>query len=127
VGGGAVAGMGGIGKTQLAVEYAYRRRDSYPGGVFWVNAARSWQSELAALAEKVGIREDSAPESDRERRLARGFEKYLAEHPGALVIFDNVADPLELQSASRDLVPTRFPCKLLFTTRRRESSFPMLD
>jgi hypothetical protein len=87
----------------------------------------SWQAELAALAEKVGLREDSAPEADRERRLARAFVAYLAKHPGALVIFDNVEDPLELDNASLEIVPTRFACRLLFTTRRREPVFAMFD
>ena len=41
--------MGGIGKTQLAVEYCYRYRDSYPGGVFWLNAAADWRAEFAGL------------------------------------------------------------------------------
>jgi hypothetical protein len=34
-----LAGQGGIGKTQLAVLYAYRYLKSYRGGIFWINAA----------------------------------------------------------------------------------------
>lgn len=126
IGVGALTGLGGIGKTQLAVEYAYRKQGAYPGGVYWVNAAKSWQAELAALADAVGLREDDAPEGDRPRRLAAAFARHLEEHPGALLIFDNVEDPLALQDASLPVVPTRLACKLLFTTRRREPSFPML-
>src|SRR2546425_13216048 len=33
----AISGLGGIGKTQTVVEYAYRSRDSYPF-VLWVQA-----------------------------------------------------------------------------------------
>src|SRR5262249_39915278 len=31
-----LTGMGGIGKTQLAVEYVYRHRQDYPDGIFWI-------------------------------------------------------------------------------------------
>src|SRR6266516_7373388 len=34
-----LVGMGGVGKTQLAVELADRCIDRYPGGVFWMSAA----------------------------------------------------------------------------------------
>lgn len=34
-----LAGLGGIGKTRLAVEFAYLYRNRFPGGVFWLNMA----------------------------------------------------------------------------------------
>lgn len=123
----AVTGMGGIGKTQLVVEYAYRHRRDYPGGVYWVNGVKDWQEEFARLAERVGLRDHSAYEHERQRRLPMAFVEYLGKHPGALVIFDNVEDPLELQNASREFVPARLPCRLLFTTRRQTLAFPMLE
>jgi hypothetical protein len=107
----AASGMGGIGKTQLAVEYAYRYAGEYPGGVFWVNAANDWQAELAALAERVGLREDEAPEAQRQRRLALAFAAFLGEHAGVLVVFDNVEDPPALRDPAHAVVPLRSaPC-----------------
>lgn len=52
--------------------------------------------------------------------------RYLGDRSGALVIFDNVEDPLSLRDASLPVVPVQLSCKLLFTTRRREAAFPML-
>ena len=34
----ALCGLGGVGKTQAALEYAVRHRADYPDGVFWINA-----------------------------------------------------------------------------------------
>ncbi len=34
----ALSGLGGVGKTQAAIQYAARHRADYPGGVLWVNA-----------------------------------------------------------------------------------------
>ena len=44
----------------------------------------------------------------------------------AELIFDNVDKPLDLQNASLAIVPTQLACRLLFTTRRLEPTFPTL-
>src|SRR5690348_10783663 len=48
----AVVGAGGLGKTQLAVEYAHRHRAEYPGGVCWLlmEPAEGIAGQVAALA-----------------------------------------------------------------------------
>ncbi|WP_437314415.1 effector-associated domain EAD1-containing protein [Sorangium sp. So ce385] len=120
----ALVGMGGVGKTQLAVEYAHRRRSDYPGGVYWVNAAAPLVAELGALAERLGLREDTTSEAERPVQRLRAFERHLQEHPGALVILDNVADPLSLREPTAGIIPWELPCDLLFTTRRRDSDAP---
>lgn len=119
----AAAGMGGIGKTQLAVEYAYRYAGEYAGGVYWVNAAREVQAEMAALAEKVGLFEDDAKESELQRRRALAFVRFVGARADALVIFDNVEDPRCLRTEAFGFVPAQLGCRVLFTTRRREGGF----
>ncbi|MCP4592464.1 MAG: restriction endonuclease, partial [bacterium] len=34
----AIVGLGGVGKSQTAIEYCHRHRSAYSGGVFWVDA-----------------------------------------------------------------------------------------
>jgi WD40 repeat protein len=119
----AAAGMGGIGKTQLAVEYAYRHAADHPGGIYWVNAARDVQAEMAALAEKVGLFEDDAPEAERQRRRVLALVRFLDARPDALVIFDNVEDPRSLRSEAFGFVPVQLGCRVLFTTRVRDAAF----
>ena len=36
-----VIGMGGVGKTELALQYALRYQQKYQGGICWVEANRS--------------------------------------------------------------------------------------
>lgn len=116
----AVVGMGGVGKTQLVVEYAHRHRADYPGGIYWVNAAAPLVAELATLAERLGLHENAASEAERPGQRLRAFEQHLQDHPGALMIIDNIADPLALREPTAGMIPWELPCRLLFTTRRRD-------
>ena len=49
-----ISGVSGIGKTQLAVEYAYQQREQY-SSIFWVNAGDEWslQASFAEIAQDL--------------------------------------------------------------------------
>ncbi|MBN1138231.1 MAG: hypothetical protein JXM73_16705 [Anaerolineae bacterium] len=112
-----LTGMGGIGKTQLAVEYAYRYRDDYPGGVLWMNAAERLAPGFAALGRR--LRPATVDQSQEEQ--IRAVAGYLQRHPDALLMLDNLADPAALnQPVASGVIPAALPCRALFTTRRRD-------
>ena len=109
--------MGGIGKTQLAVEYVYRYRESYPDGIFWVNAADPLAQGLAQIGGRLRP-EVRAESSDRQLQVA--FEE-LNRRRDALLVFDNLEDPAQLaRPVGSEGIPVNLAPRVLFTTRHRE-------
>ncbi|MGC1930584.1 MAG: NB-ARC domain-containing protein [Candidatus Nitrosopolaris sp.] len=89
-----IVGMGGIGKSQLVIELAYRFSFVFPDGIYWVQAADSkqWLKQFVVLAkEYLQLKISNSQDADRQYLLA--FQKYCKEHPRSLVILDNVEDP----------------------------------
>ncbi len=87
----AIAGLGGVGKTQTAVEYAYRHRDQYRA-VLWVRAdtETSLASGYRELAEVLGLPERVESDSNKVTAAVR---RWLGREPGYLLILDNADDP----------------------------------
>ncbi len=112
-------GMGGIGKTQLAVEYSYRQHEAgtYPDGIFWINAAESLDQGFARLARDLGLaRTDQA----LDQQVRSAFDA-LGRWKKALLVLDNLQDPGTLnRPIVSGCIPAGLSCRLLFTTRRRD-------
>jgi tetratricopeptide (TPR) repeat protein len=112
-------GMGGLGKTQLAVEYAYRYRDEYPNGVMWIAADQDMSSQLVIMANNAKW---FSPHLETADLLAKAREK-LQNSSDCLIIFDNVESKEQIQ----DYLPTvQATPHLLITSRINISGFNAL-
>ncbi len=114
-----LTGMGGIGKTQLVVEYVYRHRDDYPDGIFWIDAAGPLAEGFARLATDHRLRwaENEQPRDEQIQAVFKTFDS----RPRALLVLDNLPDPSALAvSLSTGCVPEDLRCRVLFTTRRHD-------
>ncbi|MFI7707760.1 hypothetical protein [Nonomuraea sp. NPDC049480] len=90
----AVLGLGGVGKSEPALQYAYRHRGQYRV-VWWIYADSPdlIRAGLAAFAGALtcGIDSVAAEQTTVEEAAARALS-WLAVYPGRLVIFDNVEE-----------------------------------
>ncbi|POS70415.1 hypothetical protein DHEL01_v211191 [Diaporthe helianthi] len=123
----ALHGVGGIGKSQIALEYCFKRRDRQPTcSVFWVNASTTscFEESFQRLASEFGlIFEDGAP-NDSLAMVKTWLETELLE-PWVMVI-DNVDDEMafflakchNLKTPSQ-LLPRCPHGQLIFTSRSR--------
>jgi tetratricopeptide (TPR) repeat protein/transcriptional regulator with XRE-family HTH domain len=86
----AICGIAGMGKTQTALAYATRWRDSYPA-VFWADATsrESLTAGFAAFAEaaELPVGPDEEPQA-----VVAAVMGWLRQNPGWLLILDNVDD-----------------------------------
>ncbi len=107
----AVSGLGGIGKTQVAVEYAYRYGSRYQT-ILWVNAdtLKSLLSDFVSLASLLDLPEKDAVD---QRRAVDAVMRWLQGHSQWLLIMDN-ADDLEMVY---DFLPARGAGHTLLTSR----------
>ena len=107
----ALCGLGGMGQTQIALEYIYRHALDY-SAVFWISAETEGNivAGLLSIAELI-----LAPEiEDKDQlRVIAAVQRWLNAHGPWLLIWDNIED----LNLLRRFLPTTRSGALLLTTR----------
>jgi tetratricopeptide (TPR) repeat protein len=108
----ALHGMGGVGKSQIAIEYVYRHISDYDL-IWWIRAEQPGQirQDLAELAAQMGLPVGTEvnvaiPAVREALRLGRPYRNWL-------LVFDNA----EVLDEAREFFPTNGPGKILVTSR----------
>lgn len=116
----ALHASGGVGKTALAGEYAWRFLQQYPGGVFFLSAAEgAIDAQIARWADSLGLtrEKDDAGTAARVRAFLRHRADAAGENRPVLILIDNVDGKEHWDSNEwRESLPPP-PVRRLFTTR----------
>ncbi|MEM6751696.1 MAG: tetratricopeptide repeat protein [Cyanobacteria bacterium P01_C01_bin.38] len=126
-----VSGMGGVGKTELAIQYARKYYDNYSGGIGWFNVR---DANLAAeiiqfIQLRMGL---EVPQKDvqknpltLEQQVAWCWQNWQPPEGLVLVVLDDVTEYKDIKKLLPRTDNQRF--KLLITTRQRRLDTNLVD
>jgi DNA-binding SARP family transcriptional activator/tetratricopeptide (TPR) repeat protein len=107
----AITGLGGVGKSQLAVRYVHQHADDYDV-VAWIRAEDGGTTDLSELAAELGLPVAQLTPAERASAAVRWLsgcnERWL-------LVLDNVAAPEQLL----DCCPSAGNGRVIVTTRDR--------
>ena len=111
----AITGIGGIGKTEIAIQYATQYSDDYPGGTCWLNARESNLSAQIIQFFQLCMDLEVPQNLSLSQQANWCWINWQPADGLVLIIIDDVAN---FQSIS-ELIPKERRFRVLITTRSR--------
>jgi len=110
--------MGGVGKTQLAVQFLFKHKSEYES-VFWISAATraDFQTGFQQIAEKIKCVNEAGNDADADA-VAKAVLAWLKTRNSYLLIIDNLDDISIVQGYLPEICGDN--CHVLITTRNRD-------
>ncbi|KAE9369693.1 hypothetical protein N431DRAFT_547106 [Stipitochalara longipes BDJ] len=112
-------GMGGQGKSQIAMEYCHRKKDESCYDIFWIDATSesSVTSTLISISGLISTATDQL--LDNQARVAFVSRKFSSWPNELLLVFDNYDNPHEFPNI-RDFFPSNKLSSILVTGRHAD-------
>ncbi|RUS94805.1 tetratricopeptide repeat protein [Trichormus variabilis] len=117
----AVAGMTGVGKTELASHYSHKHESEYPGGICWLDARGENLAAAVVQFAQLDLKLE-VPQIDFQgkplnltQQVVWCWQNWQPPEGLVLVILDDVTD----LAHCRDFFPTSNRFRVLITTRLR--------
>ena len=112
-----IHGLGGVGKTRAAIEFAHRHAADYTAMLFvTADSPQGLQQNLAGLCGSLVLNLPEKDERETEVQVAAVLQ-WLQRHPGWFLIFDNV-DNDEAADAVQQLLTRMSPAGQVLITSR---------
>jgi tetratricopeptide (TPR) repeat protein len=118
-----LTGMGGIGKSELALQYGWQEweKETYRGGICWLNVADSDPGLGILSFAQIHLGLTLPEEGELVERVRFVWQGWLKnEQDQILIIFDDVRDYQQVKDYLPSQMDQRF--KVIITTRLKELS-----